>query len=130
MSGIYGNGIGLTEKMLDYLWARESVSLNNIANVDTPGFKSQYITFEEELAKRLKTASSYKKAPKRAVAQAIDDTHAQMHITWDESSRLDGNNVDMDQEQVEVVRTAYEYQYMLSSLNNGFTRLKNAAKTF
>lgn len=59
--GIYGNGIGLTEKMLDYLWARQSVSLNNIANVDTPGFKSQYITFEEELAKRLKNASSYKK---------------------------------------------------------------------
>ncbi len=79
---------------------------------------------------RLKNASSYKKAPKRAVAQAIEDTHAQMHITWDESSRLDGNNVDMDQEQIEVVRTAYQYQFMLSSLTNDFTRLRNAAKTF
>ena len=66
----------------------------------------------------------------RSVAQAIEDTHAQMHITWDESSRLDGNNVDMDQEQIEVVRTAYQYQFMLSSLNNDFTRLRNAAKTF
>lgn len=47
MSGIYGNGVSLTEKMLDYLWTRETVTLNNIANVDTPGFKSQYITFEE-----------------------------------------------------------------------------------
>lgn len=130
MAEIYGNGISLTEKMLDYLWVRQSVSLNNIANVDTPGFKSQYITFEEELAERLKTASARKKAPKRAVSEAIGDLRAKMHITWDESSRLDGNNVDMDQEQVEVVRTAYEYQYMLSSINNDFTRLKNAAKTF
>ena len=130
MAGIYGNGIGLTEKMLDYLWARQSITLNNIANVDTPGFKAQYITFEEELAKRLKNASAYRKAPKHAVAQAIEDSRAQMHITWDESSRLDGNNVVMDQEQIEVVRTAYEYQYMLSSLNNDFTRLKSAAKTF
>ena len=71
MAGIYGNGIGLTEKMLDYLWARQSITLNNIANVDTPGFKAQYITFEEELAKRLKNASAYRKAPKHAVAQAI-----------------------------------------------------------
>ena len=116
--------------MYKYLWARQSITLNNIANVDTPGFKAQYITFEEELAKRLKNASAYRKAPKHAVAQAIEDSRAQMHITWDESSRLDGNNVDMDQEQIEVVRTAYEYQYMLSSLNNDFTRLKSAAKTF
>ena len=130
MSGIYGNGVALTEKVLDYLWGRQSVSLNNIANVDTPGFKSQYITFEEELGKRLSDASSNKKAPKRAVSEAIKASRSHLNITWDESSRLDGNNVDMDQEQVEVVRTAYEYQYMLSSLNNDITRLRSAAKSF
>ena len=45
MSSIYGNGISLTEKVLDYLWHRQAVSLNNVANVDTPGFKYQYVTF-------------------------------------------------------------------------------------
>ncbi len=130
MSGIYGNGVALTEKVLDYLWTRQSVSLNNIANVDTPGFKSQYITFEEALGKKISDANQNKRTPKRAVSQAIDTSRAQLHITWDESSRLDGNNIDMDQEQIEVVRTAYEYQYMLSSLNNDITRLRNAAKTF
>lgn len=130
MSDIYGNGIALTEKVLDFLWARQSVSLNNVANVDTPGFKSQYITFEEELDKRLTDANQVKKGTKRAVSDAIDASHSWLHTTWKESSRLDGNNVDMDQEQVEVVRTAYEYQYMLSSINNNLTRLKNAAKTF
>lgn len=130
MSGIYGNGVGLTEKVLDYLWTRQSVSLNNIANVDTPGFKSQYITFEEELAKRLSAASSRRRGAKAAVEDAIGRSRAQLNVTWDESSRLDGNNVDMDQEQVEVVRTAYEYQYMLSSFSNGMNRLKSAAKTF
>ena len=53
MSGMYGNGIGLTEKVLDYLWGRQNITLNNIANVDTPGFKAQYVTFEEELAKKI-----------------------------------------------------------------------------
>ncbi len=61
MSGIYGNGIALTEKVLDFLWARQSVSLNNVANVDTPGFKAQYITFEEELDRRLTSANKAKK---------------------------------------------------------------------
>lgn len=104
--------------------------MNNVANVDTPGFKSQYITFEEELDRKLTAANSAKTAPKRAVSEAINSSHAWLNTTWNESSRLDGNNVDMDQEQVEIVRTAYEYQYMLSSISNDFTRLKSVAKAF
>ena len=130
MSTIYGNGISLTEKVLDFLWQRQAVSLNNIANVDTPGFKSQYVTFEEELAKRLSDASNAKRSPKKEVSNAIDSTRMWVNTTWAESSRLDGNNVDTDQEQVEIVRTAYEYQYMLNSFNSDMNRLKNAAKPF
>ena len=33
MSEIYGNGVALTEKVLDFLWQRQIVSLNNVANV-------------------------------------------------------------------------------------------------
>ncbi len=130
MSSIYGNGIPLTEKVLDFLWQRQAVSLNNVANVDTPGFKSQYVTFEEELAKRLSDASNSARSPRQKVSNAIDSTRMWVNTTWDESTRLDGNNVDMDQEQVEIVRTAYEYQYMLSSINNDLNRLKSAARTF
>lgn len=130
MAAIYGNGVALSERVLDYLWSRQTVSMNNVANVDTPGFKLQYITFEEELDRKLTAANSAKTAPKRAVSEAINSSHAWLNTTWNESSRLDGNNVDMDQEQVEIVRTAYEYQYMLSSISNDFTRLKSVAKAF
>lgn len=130
MDGMYGNGIALSEKVLDYLWGRQTVSLNNVANVDTPGFKSQYVTFEEELGKRLAEASSLKKGPKKAVTEAIRTSQPALHTTWSESSRLDGNNVDMDQEQVEIVRTAYQYQYVLNSITNDINRLRSAAKSF
>ena len=130
MSGIYGNGVALTERVLDYLWGRQEVTLNNIANVDTPGFKSQYVTFEEVMAQMLSEASARSVAPGKAVAEAIDSSRLGIHTTSSESNRLDGNNVDMDQEQVELVRTAYEYQYMLSSINSDISRLKNAARTF
>lgn len=129
MSGIYGNGVLLTEKMLDCLWGRQTLTLNNIANVDTPGFKSQYITFEQELAQRIgKTAGM--KSSAASIKNAIEQSQARVQTTWNESTRLDGNNVDMDQEQVELVRTTYEYQYMVSSLTNELNRLKSAAKTF
>lgn len=130
MSEMYGNGLALTEKVLDFLWQRQTISLNNVANVDTPGFKSQYITFEEELGKRINDANKTRRSARRSVYEAIGDAQSWLNTTWDESSRLDGNNVDMDQEQVEIVRTAYEYQYMLSSISNDFTRLKSVAKAF
>lgn len=130
MSEIYGNGVALTEKVLDFLWQRQIVSLNNVANVDTPGFKSQYITFEEELDKRISEANKIRRSSRHSVYEAIGDTRSWLNTTWDESSRLDGNNVDMDQEQVEIVRAAYEYQYMLNSLNNDISRLKSAARSF
>lgn len=129
MSGLYGNGIALTEKVLDYLWGRQTITLNNIANDDTPGFKSQHVTFEDELARRLSDAGKNRANPLE-IAGAIDGVQARLRTTWTESSRLDGNNVDMDQEQVELVRAAYEYQYMASSINNDIMRLRNAAKAF
>lgn len=129
MAGLYGNGIELTEKMLDFLWGRQNITLNNITNVDTPGYKSQYISFEEELRERIQAASGSDRA-RSAVSEAISGVRARLHITRDESTRLDGNNVDMDQEQVELVRSAYEYQYMLNSINNDLKRLQSAARQF
>lgn len=129
MSGLYGNGIALTEKVLDYLWGRQTVTLNNIANDDTPGFKSQHVTFENELMRKLQGVGKSMENPLE-ISRAIDGVQARLRTTWTESSRLDGNNVDMDQEQVELVRAAYEYQHMVSSINNDITRLRNAAKAF
>ena len=51
-------------------------------------------------------------------------------IPVNESTRLDENNVDMDQEQVELARTAYEYQFMISSVSSDLSRLRSAAKNF
>ena len=35
----------------------------------------------------------------------------------------------MDREQVELARTAYEYQYTISSVSSDLSRLRSAAKT-
>ncbi|MCI8504929.1 MAG: flagellar basal body rod protein FlgB [Lachnospiraceae bacterium] len=129
MAGLYGNGVELTEKMMDFLWERQRVGLNNVANVDTPGYKTRYITFEETLRKKLQRASGGPDT-KAAVYGAIHSARAGLNISQEESSRLDGNNVDMDQEQVDLVRTAYEYQFMLNSVNNDLKRLQSAAKAF
>lgn len=129
MLNLYGNGVNLTERTLDYLWGRQNVTINNIANVDTPGFKSKYVTFENFLAKNIRSAQ-LKSATGKNVERAIQSSFATVHTTDNESTRLDGNNVDMDQEQIELVKTNYEYQMMVQSINNDFSRLNESVKTF
>ena len=130
MMDLYGNGLLLGEKTLDSLWMRQNLTMNNIANVDTPGFKSQYMTFEIELAQKIRSALTVQKASMKNVARGIENMRPSVHTTLNESTRLDENNVDMDQEQVELARTAYEYQYMISSVSSDLSRLRSAAKNF
>ena len=130
MMDLYGNGLLLGEKTLDSLWMRQNLTMNSIANVDTPGFKSQYMTFENELAQKIRSALTVQKASMKNVARGIENMRPSVHTTLNESTRLDENNVDMDQEQVELARTAYEYQFMISSVSSDLSRLRSAAKNF
>ena len=110
------------------LWLRQNITLNNIANDDTPYFKSKYLTFEDTLAEHVKAASATGSAEN--VRQAISSAPAIVRTTENETHRLDGNNVDMSQEQIDLVRTAYQYQYLTNSINNEIKRLQEAAKPF
>ena len=43
------NYINVMDKTLDAAWIRNEVISNNIANVDTPGYKRQDVNFEHQL---------------------------------------------------------------------------------
>ena len=52
--------MSMANKSLDYLWKKMEVVQNNLANVDTPGYKKKDISFEEVFDKRLRAASQTK----------------------------------------------------------------------
>ena len=55
MKSIFSNSIRMTEKTLDFLWKRQEVISNNIANDSTPGYKAKVLTFEDNLKRSLRT---------------------------------------------------------------------------
>lgn len=126
INSMYGNTIGMMEKSLDFLWTKQGVTSNNIANVDTPGYKSKYVTFEETFQRRL--AAATKAGDSRQVRQAIAGASAVVNETPGETARLDGNNVNADAEMVELTRTALQYQYGINSVNSDITRLRTVIK--
>ena len=124
MNDIFGNNILVGRRSLDYLWTKMTASLTNIANVDTPGYKAKYVTFEDTYRSALRNASGNREAVRRAADGAV----WQVKASETESARLDGNNVLEDTEQTELTRTAIQYQYMLSSINSDIARLSSVIK--
>ncbi len=126
MIQLFGNAIPMAEKSLDFLWAKQKVIAHNLSNVDTPGYKTQYVTFEETFRSKLQAAA--KTGSRDEVSRAISTARWQVNDTENETSRMDGNNVDADVELAEATRTALQYQYQLHSVSSNITRLRTAIK--
>lgn len=124
MNGIFGNGIMLSEKSLDYLWYKQSVTLHNIANSETPGYIAKYVTFEDAYRDKLLAASG----DRSEVRDAISRARWTVKESETESTRIDGNNVVADAEQAELTRAGLQYQYVIQSLNSDITRLSTVIK--
>lgn len=120
-----GNTGRMLQKSMDYLWQKQAVTLNNIANQNTPNFKAQYVTFEDELERRLNSTRS---KTKKEFRQAIEDSGITIHETENESMRMDGNNVDITAESAELARATLQYQFAVQSFNSDYTRIRSAIK--
>ena len=128
-SGVY-DYINVLGKAADGAWARNEAIANNIANVDTPGYKRQDVSFETELQHALK-ASRYKsldekvsdvnKHLKRLEPRAYTDIP-----NW--SYRMDKNNVDIDTENVELASNQIKYNGIANSIDSEFRNLRAVIK--
>ena len=129
-SGAYA-GIDLLTAAADYSWKRSEVINNNIANVDTPGYKRQDIKFENVLSNAISKAGSSSDSLTRTIRN-IDFDNVQPIMYTDNANlsyRLDGNNVDIDTEQVELASNQLYYEGVVDSITQNFNRIKTALTT-
>ena len=120
--------INVLDKAADASWTRENLIANNIANADTPGYKRQDIDFQSVLKKEL---SNYKYMSLDQKMNAVDLTELNPMVYTDHgnySYRLDGNNVDIDTEQVELASEQIKYQALTTSITSEFQRLQSVLK--
>ena len=109
----------LLEKMLDVSSIKHKVIANNIANVNTPGYKKMEVSFADQLEKAVNESSLNKfdtLQPKIVVSK--EDTS--------ETVRNDGNNVDMDKEVSSLVKNTLSYSIFTQLLAKKYEGIKSA----
>jgi flagellar basal-body rod protein FlgB len=82
---------------------RQAALSNNIANVNTPGYKRSDVSFEDSLASALGSGGAGAEADVSAVSpSSVTDGSTSM--------RNDGNNVDIDLESTKLAQTQLLFQ--------------------
>lgn len=117
--------VNVLTKAADASYQREAILANNISNVDTPGYKRKDLNFEVVLSQELgrcKHQSLDKKISE------LDTSKLTANVYTDHSNysyRMDGNNVDIDTENVELASEQIKYETLTSSISSQFSRMKS-----
>jgi len=113
----------LIKKGLDASALRSKVSANNIANINTKGFKKSYVTFEESLKDNMDNM-----AMRTTKSKHIQDgsSYGDVKVNQDKSTsmRQDGNNVDVDVEMANQAANNLMYNALITQANMKFAMEK------
>ena len=135
---------------LSAAWTRNAVIRNNLANIETPNFKASDVEFETLLARALEEDHSFRGIathPEHISARGFkgtttDPKHYQFGPGYrfsdlssitpqiverrDLSMRMDGNNVDVEDENVKLAQNSLYYNTLMEKMNSEIRRLRMA----
>lgn len=97
---------------------RNQTILNNIANAETPGFKSKDVEFEPILKDTIEMAEHTGKLDLDSAVGKLYTQHRNFSV------RIDDNNVDIESEMVKFYKNSAKYDVITNSVLNNSQRLK------
>jgi|SRR5579884_1070424 len=136
MADIGGVGFGSTVDMLSNAISgadlEHAAISNNIANVNTPNYHRQSVSFKDALAAAVGETSSddlpltTNDDRQFGTSQAGQPFDPQVQIDQTDQMRADGSNVDIDQEMAQLSQNSGYSQTMSQLLQVQFARLREA----
>ena len=111
----------ISKKLLDATHLRHEALSNNLANVETPGFKRRDLpkTFAVEL-RRAVERKDFRRV-KALLPRSVEDRQAK-------PVRMDGNTVQLDEELLAMNRNALNYEYLTQMVSGSNKELNLAIK--
>ncbi len=120
--------VNVLDKAADAAWLRNDCIGNNLANVDTPGYKREDVDFKAQL-KRAMGQFRYISTDEKVASLKNSDLRPKSYIDYaGYSYRLDGNNVDVDVENVYLAENQIYYNGVINSITQEFQNLQSVMK--
>ncbi|MBO0961059.1 flagellar basal body rod protein FlgB [Neobacillus sp. MM2021_6] len=124
--------INLLQSALNASSLRQQVISNNIANAETPGFKSKKVLFEDILKQHLSNQTNFagnRTDPRHfPIGRPGDVPVAKIVENSGTIMQNNGNNVDMDEEMTNMGKNALWYDTLIEQVNSEFQQLSIAIR--
>lgn len=117
------------QKAMDGSTLRHTAITNNIANVNTPGYKKIEVSFQDALEEALQPEAKLKRTnPKHLpVRRPLDDAGiVQTRTSTQTTLRNDGNNVDVDIELATLAENNLYFNGLAQMLSSQLALLKTS----
>ncbi|GGG19028.1 flagellar basal body rod protein FlgB [Paenibacillus abyssi] len=129
---IHSSRSRMNEALLNILTIRHNVITDNIANADTPNYKTKSVVFQEELKRKLLAEHNQDQItmkrthPKHLPQQDMNLSEIPFKITesTDKVINNNGNNVDIDAEMAKMAENQLFYNYMAGRVSGHYTKMK------
>jgi flagellar basal-body rod protein FlgB len=128
------NSTFIQERALDAAWLRNEVLAHNLANVDTPTYNRKDVDFEKYLREALLQRGSddtifhlrhgFRFKEPRIDISGIHGVVREEYNTM--AMRIDGNNVDIDEEMAQMAENSIRYNVITQNANGKLTKIKHA----
>jgi flagellar basal-body rod protein FlgB len=113
--------MSMLESYLSLTANRERAISANMANIDTPGYRTRDINFESEFKKVMN--ASFRQSGDGSEAVQLSPVFHQVQGLME---RPDGNNVSLDHEGLMLARTQLQYQLAIQLIQNHFHQTLSA----
>src|SRR5699024_11661760 len=116
------------EHALDFASKRNEMISNNIANSDTPFYKSKDVLFKSHLKKAMDNQLPNKRTHSKHFQ--FTTLNAPFHVVTNYQTTFNhnGNNVDMDKEMSNLAKNQIYYQSVVDNLNTKFRQLQSVIR--
>lgn len=125
---LFGGTISSLEKGLSYATLKNKTIAQNIANVDTPNYKTKEVSFKDVLNDAKQATIPAYRTDARHYDFKINIGGAGVYSNENFRSRANGNAVNMDAEQAKLAENTIYYNALIDRVSSKFSTLNNVVK--
>jgi flagellar basal-body rod protein FlgB len=120
---MFGNDLVTTNLIrgLDISALQQKITANNLANLNTPGYKRYYVSFKEEVDKKGEKPALKRTDPKH-FKSTPDIQEPRIQRENQTTHRADGNNVDLDREMLAMVTNQLRYNVLVQQVSERYAQ--------
>ncbi len=128
MSHIFDSTVHSLERALNFSTTKNKAISQNIANVDTPGYKSKSVTFKDVLSQAQERSFTAKRTDSKHIPFSVNNNAGTVQENSNTTYNHNGNNVDIDYEMTKLAENQIYYNSMVDRFNDKMRTLQTVIR--